>query len=309
LAERRSRLRVGLVECFRGDNIMQPVVSIGMPVFNCEMTLGLAVHSLINQTYDNWELLLIDDGSTDNTLSLAQGFNDSRIRVISDGVNMGVPVRLNQSLFLSRGKYFARMDGDDIAYPERLETQVAYLEAYPEVDLVGGRVLIFCGHGDALGTYPFRQNHAEICRRPWAGFYLPHPTWMGKIEWFRSYQYSSKAIRTEDQDLLLRAYKESRFACIPHILLGYRQNSLSLKNILLGRYHFAVSLLQQSILDRQFTLAFGVLGQVLKALVDIFAITTGLNYHILRSRAINVKESDVLRWGYVWRDCNQNLQS
>jgi len=282
---------------------MQPVVSIGMPVFNCEMTLGPAVRSIINQTYDNWELLLIDDGSTDNTLSLAQRFNDTRIRVISDGVNMGVPARLNQSLFLSKGKYFARMDGDDIAYPERLKTQVAYLEAHPEIDLVGSRVLIFCGNGYVVGTYPFRENHAEICRRLWAGFHFPHPTWMGKKGWFRSYQYSLKAIRTEDQELLLRAYKESHFACIPHFLLGYRQDALSLRNILLGRYHFALSLLQRSIFGRQFTLAFGVFEQALKALIEVFSITTGLNYRILRHRALPVEQREIIRWEQVWRDC------
>jgi len=303
LAERRSRLRVGLVECFRGDNIMQPVVSIGMPVFNCEKTLVPTIRSLLNQTYENWELILIDDGSTDNTLRLARSFNDSRIKAISDGKNMRLAARLNQAIALGRGKYFARMDGDDIAYPERLEAQVAYLKAHPEVDLVGSRVLIFCGHGDALGTYPFRQNHAEICRRPWAGFYLPHPTWMGKIEWFRSYQYSSKAIRTEDQELLLRAYKESLFACIPHFLLGYRQNSLSLKNILLGRYHFAVSLLQKSILDRQFTLAFGVFEHAFKALIEVFSITTGLDYRILRHRSIPVEQAELVRWENVWGEC------
>jgi len=280
-----------------------------MSVFNCGKTLAPTIRSLLNQTYENWELILIDDGSTDNTSRLARRFDDSRIKVISDGKNMRLAVRLNQAVALSRGKYFARMDGGDIAYPERLDVQVKYLEGHPEIDLVGSRIIIFGGGGHAIGSYLFRETHPEICRRPWAGFYLPHPTWMGRIGWFRANRYREDMNKSQDQELLLRTYRDSRFACIPHILLGYRKDSLSLKNIVLGRYLFSISLLRKSIVDRKYVFAVGVFEHVIKALSETFAITTGLNYHILRSRAINVKESDVLRWDYVWRNCNQNLQS
>lgn len=286
---------------------MKPLVSIGMSVLNCERTLTPTIRSLLNQTYENWELLLIDDGSTDNTLRLARSFNDSRIKVISDGINMRLPARLNQAVALSRGKYFARMDGGDIAYPERLAVQVRYLEDYPDIDLVASRIIIFNGQGHAVGSYPFKQTHPEICRRPWSGFYLPHPTWMGRIEWFRTNPYREDMNKSQDQELLLRTYINSCFACIPNILLGYRKDHLSLKNILLGRYHFAMSLLSKSMVDRKCVFAFGVFEHVMKAFVEIFAITTGLNYYILRRRSRSVKESNVSRWDYVWRKCNLNL--
>ncbi|PSB51390.1 glycosyltransferase family 2 protein, partial [Chroococcidiopsis cubana CCALA 043] len=93
---------------------MKPLVSIGMPVFNCEQVLTSAVNSIVNQTYQNWELILIDDGSKDKTLEVANSFSDPRIKVISDGLNLKLPRRLNQAISLSKGKYFARMDGDDI---------------------------------------------------------------------------------------------------------------------------------------------------------------------------------------------------
>jgi glycosyltransferase involved in cell wall biosynthesis len=285
---------------------MQPLVSIGMPVFNCEKTLIPTVRSLLNQTYANWELLLIDDGSKDNTLLLSQSFDDSRIRVISDGVNMKLPIRLNQAIDLSRGKYFARMDGGDITYPERLEAQVRYLEGHPNIDLVGSRIIVFNGEGHAVGSYAFKQTHAEICRRPWASFYLPHPTWMGKIKWFRTNRYRAELIKSQDQELLLRTYKNSCFACMPDILLGYRKRSLSLKNILTGRYHFSVALLQKAILDKHYFLAFGVLEHALKALIEVFAITTGLNYRVLQHRSIPVQQAEVIRWQAVWADCNSS---
>jgi len=283
---------------------MLPLVSIGMSVFNCGKTLAPTIRSLLNQTYENWELILIDDGSTDDTSLLARRFNDSRIKVISDGINLRLPARLNQSISLSQGKYFARMDGGDIAYPERLAVQVQYLEGHPDIDLVASRIIIFSGEGHVIGSYLFRQSHSEICSRPWAGFYLPHPTWMGRLKWFRTNLYRTDMNKSQDEELLLRTYRNSCFACIPNILLGYRVRSLSLTKILNSRYHFSMALIRRAIVDRNLVLGFGVLGQVLKALVDIFAITTGLNYRILRHRAIPVEEGEISQWQDVWTECS-----
>jgi len=282
---------------------MQPLISIGMPVFNCGDSLVPAIRSLIHQTYENWELLLIDDGSTDNSKRLAENFNDKRIRVFSDGRNLGLPTRLNQAIDLSRGKYFARMDGDDIAYPERFEAQVDYLEKHPEIDLVGCRVIIFDAHGHAVGTYPFRQTHSDICRRPWSTFHLPHPTWMGKIDWFRINRYRTDFNKTQDQELLLRTYRKSQFACLPDFLLGYRKTSLSLKTILWGRYLFSREWVRNAFREKRFFPAFKALEQALKAVVEIFAVSTGLNYRILRHRAIPIDQLEINRWNAVWADC------
>lgn len=285
---------------------MEPLVSIGMSVLNCERTLGAAIRSILNQTYSNWELLLIDDGSTDKTLLIAQSFKDARIKVIADGLHKNLPTRLNEAIALSRGRYFARMDGDDIAYPERLQTQVKYLESHPDIDLVASQVIVIDKDGHAIGTTALKKFHSEICSRPWAGFKLSHPTWIGKIEWFRDHQYQTQAIRAQDQELLLRTYKTSCFACVPDILLGYREESLSLRKILTGRYHFSLALLKIALSERDFLLAFGIVEQALKALVDIFAITTGLNYKILGHRrgGIAVDTATLIRWQQVWSKCN-----
>lgn len=283
---------------------MQPLVTIGMSVFNCEETLHQAMTSILRQIYENWEMLVFDDGSTDNTLSLARSFNDSRVRMMSDGQNMSLPVRLNQAVKLARGKYFARMDGDDISYPERLERQVNYLENHPDVDLVASRVIIFEGDGEVVGSYPYRGNHSRICSRPWAGFYFPHPTWLGKTEWFRANPYRREFRKGQDQELLLRTYRYSRFACLPEFFLGYRKAALSLKAILTGRYFYSLALLRNATAQKDLYLALGIPGQALKSLVEIFAIMTGLKYRVLQHRAIPVAGRELTRWKEVWAQSN-----
>lgn len=226
-------------------NASPPLVSIGMSVRNSESTLKPALRSILQQTYTNWELLLLDDGSRDETVSIARRYEDPRIRLIADGRGLGLAARLNQAVGLARGAYFARMDGDDISYPERLERQVGMLELHREVNLLGCGAIVFDSRGEAVGRLPSRLDHEEICARPWAGFYLAHPTWMGRIEWFRKNPYRKDALRAQDQDLLLRTYRQSRFAALSDVLLGYRQETLSLSRILRGRYHFSRALLRQ----------------------------------------------------------------
>jgi len=242
--------------------ISSPLVSIGLSVYNCQATIGSTVRSILNQTYENWELILIDDGSRDDTLTIVKQFKDDRIRIHSDGRNRGLPGRLNEAVALSRGKYFARLDGDDICYPTRLASQVDFLEKNPDIDLIGSRVLIFKDNGLIVGTYPFYEKHSEICRRPWSGFYLPHPTWMGKGRWFRENPYCTKANRMEDQELLLRTFHHSRFYCLPEFLLGYRQTYPSLKRIVTGRYNFILFLFKKSIRELNIVYLWGSMGQI-----------------------------------------------
>jgi len=272
-----------------------------MAVHNCEQTLRMAVRSIMRQTYRNWELLILDDGSTDRTVEIAQSFGDARIRVIVDGSRRGISARLNQPISLAKGEYFARMDGDDVAYPERFERQIRYLEEHSEVDLLGAGILVFKGDGHAMGTRTIWQTHEEICRRPWAGFYLPHPTWMARTAWFRKHPYRAEA-RIGDQDLMLCTYQSSRFASLPEILLGYREDSFSLRKALNERWYFVNELARQSLFEgKSHFLAWrGVAEHTLKAMVEVFAVATGLTYHILRHRSLPVDQNELDRWQQLW---------
>jgi hypothetical protein len=200
------------------------------------------------------------------------------------------------------------MDGDDISYPERLQLQVEYLEKHPEIDLLGTGMIIFDKDGNPRGKTSPKETHVEICCFPWTGFGMGHPTWIGKIDWFRNHQYQENAIRMEDYELLLRTYKTSTFACLPNILLGYRVESLSLKNILKARYYNSITLSKKVFSYKDYMFTYGVLEQIAKALVDIFAITTGLDFKILKHRAgCLVERVELIKWRQVWTQCNNEV--
>lgn len=280
-----------------------PIVSIVLPVYNAGTVLPLALASISLQTFREWELILIDDGSTDHCMT---GFSssDNRVRMVQDRRNLGLAARLNQGIDLARGRYLARMDQDDIAYPGRLEAQVKFLEEHPDIDLVATKALLFRDDGSVIGLSPFRQTHDEICAAPWRGFFLPHPTWMGKIEWFRRYRYRiPEIVRAEDQELLLRSYRASRFACLPEVLLGYRQTGLSLNKVLTARKHLALA--QWSVNLEQGHPGHAILGflaYALKALADAALGAAGAQHLFVRRQARSAPQEEIDRWRKVWEE-------
>ncbi len=215
-----------------------PRVTIALPVYNAEATLESAVRSILGQTFPDWRLLLLDDGSTDGSAAVARGFRDERVVVLSDGVNRGISARLNQAVAMTETAYFCRMDADDIAFPERLARQTAFLDAHPDVDLVASSIVFFRNDGTLFGVASPPARHEAICRTPWQGFHLFHPTWMGRTAWFRAHPYRSDADGVEDQVLLYGAFRESRFAGIPEVLLGYREDRRSFRRVFRRRRLF-----------------------------------------------------------------------
>ncbi len=213
-----------------------PRVSVLLPCRNGGRTLELALRSVLAQTFADFELLLLDDGSTDESMAIASLVNDPRISVFSDGMHRGLPWRLNQGVSCARGQYIARMDADDVSFPCRLKMQVTYLDRNPQIDLVGCRAVVFRDSGEVVGLLPFAPDHATLCARPWRNIPLPHPTWMGRRRWFRTHAYRLPEVRlAEDQELLLRASVTSCYACLDDVLLGYRQGPFRLRRTLLAR--------------------------------------------------------------------------
>jgi hypothetical protein len=219
-----------------------PLATVAMPVFNAGRFLRPAVLSIIRQTLTDWELLIIDDGSTDGAVDSIADIDEPRIIIVRDGENKGLAARLNEAADRARGKYFARMDQDDVSYPERLQRQVAMLESDPAIDLCAVCCVTINTNDELTGTLPRALRHEEICAKPWLGFYLPHPTWMGRIEWFRCHRYASPGpYFCEDQELILRTFRVSRFATLPETLFAYRMRdginwskSIRTRNTLLG---------------------------------------------------------------------------
>lgn len=192
-----------------------PLVTIAIPIYNSERHLEDSVWSVINQTYDNWELILIDDGSTDNSLSIALKFQslNSKIRVISDGRNLGLPTRLNETIKLANGKYYARMDSDDIMCTERIQTQVEFLECHPEIDVLGSSIMTIDNKNNIIGSGAMEDIHDSFV----------HPSVIAKLSWFKDNLYNEKFRRSQDAELWIRTINKSTFYNLPNVLLFYRE--------------------------------------------------------------------------------------
>jgi len=206
-----------------GDKALDPLITVAMPVYNAGSYLRLAVMSIVAQSYQNWELLIIDDKSTDSSLESIADIQDPRIRILVSDCNQGLAARLNQAIDLAKGQFFARMDQDDISHPERFALQLQKLLSDPSLDLLGAQCITISNQNKIFGVLPPAESHDDICARPWLGFYLPHPTWMGRIAWFREHRYATPGpYSCEDQELLLRTYAVSHFHVLPQRLLAYR---------------------------------------------------------------------------------------
>jgi glycosyltransferase involved in cell wall biosynthesis len=203
-----------------------PEVTVAMSVLNGGRDLAAAVRSIMAQTFTNWELLIIDDGSTDSAVEDLLPWVDGRVRVIRDGLNKGLATRLNEAVSLARGRYFSRMDHDDVSHPQRLEKQLALMRAHQDVDLCGAFCLTMNEQDGLTGVWPAKATHDDICSRPWLALHVAHPTWFGKTSWFRQNPYRVPApYCSEDQELLLRASLTSRYRNCPEFLLAYRVRS------------------------------------------------------------------------------------
>jgi glycosyltransferase involved in cell wall biosynthesis len=280
--------------------VSEPSVTVGMPVRNCGPSITKAIRSVLSQTYRNWTLFVVDDGSTDDTVQRAESFQDDRIQVLKDGESMGTAARRNQAVALGHGKYFAWLDGDDISYPERLARQVALLESTPELDVVGASMLVFGDNGEALGWRPCPETHEQICVRPRSGFYLAQGTWCGHQRWFAENRYDTRAIRCEDYDLLLRTWRNSRFGNVPEILYGCYEDSVALEKILRGRRYSIASVARETGGWVKVETARAAIEQGSKAVVDIIAVGLGIESMLLRHRRIPLGKTERARWQELW---------
>lgn len=201
---------------------MQPLVSVLMPIYNSEVYIVAAVQSILQQTYSNFELLLLDDGSTDNSLALVQAISDSRIRIITDGKNLRQPQRYNQGVALAHGKYIAIMHADDIALPERLDWQVKALEQKPEYDLVGS--LAYVTYGERSSNRKIGVMGMGEYLRLYTLFNCPflHPTLLFRKEVLEQHPYRLDYTTAEDYELWARILAQHQAVNLPIPLLRVR---------------------------------------------------------------------------------------
>ena len=185
-------------------------ISIIMGIYNCSSTLAESIQSIINQTYSNWELIICDDGSSDDTYLVAKSFSDSHsnIILIKNENNMGLNYTLNKCLDIATGEYIARMDGDDISLPTRLEKEIQFLEKRPEYALVGTPMIYFNESGDfGVGS----GDREPQCGDFIYGSQFSHATVLVRKEIYdivNGYSVSSKFLRVEDWHLWVKIYSK-----------------------------------------------------------------------------------------------------
>ncbi len=204
-----------------------PAVSILLPVHNGIRHLRPAVDSILAQTLRDFEFIMIDDGSTDGSADLLRQYaqTDSRIRLVSRP-NKGLTVTLNEGIALAAAPLLARMDADDIALPQRLEKQLAYLQDHPDCVLVGSAVLVIDPEGLPIRQMCSEQTHEEIdhahLNRGWP---MVHPAVMMRTAAVRQIGgYRDQYDTLEDLDLFLRLAEIGKLANLPDLLLKYRQH-------------------------------------------------------------------------------------
>lgn len=202
-----------------------PLVSILMPVYNGERYLRAAIDSMLAQTLTDFELIAINDASSDSSAAILASYADARLRVLTQDINTGIVGALNNGLTAARGRYIARMDADDISYPQRLAKQTAVMEAHPEIGLLGSWIR---GFGDVRRSYVHRypQQHDEI--RALMLFENPfaHSTVMFRRTLLTEHglRYSERFKYVEDWALWWQLSSVSRVANLPEVLVDYRIN-------------------------------------------------------------------------------------
>jgi glycosyltransferase involved in cell wall biosynthesis len=245
----------------------RPLITVGLPVYNCERYLELAINSILLQSYVDFELIIINDGSTDNTEKIIKSFNDPRIKYIKDTTRRGLVYRLNQLIDLASGSYFVRMDADDIMFPYRLEMQLQGLMLNPDPNCIAISAAVLIDTNNlVLGFSGVKSPKQKI--DVFYGVYPIHPTIMGSIDWFRRYKYDSRMYRIEDFDLWYRAVDNTVFIEIEKPVIFYRRSS-SLKS---STYFVTLDPLRQfSLIHKEFFWgSFIFLKMVLMGLVRIF---------------------------------------
>lgn len=199
-----------------------PRVTVLMPVYNAAPFLAEAIRSILFQTFTDFEFLIIDDGSTDESVAIIEACQDSRIRLVSNGSNLGLVASLNRGLDLARGEYIARMDADDISLPERLERQVHFMDDHPKVGVCGCWVRFFPEEPGNIWRLPERFDDIHCWQFHTVG--VAHPSVMLRRRLFveLGLRYDPSYRHIEDFELWDRAMRHMQFANLPEVLVKYR---------------------------------------------------------------------------------------
>lgn len=203
----------------------EKLVSIIMPTFNAECYLREAINSILNQTYHNLELLVIDDKSTDSTIGILTDYEklDNRVKIIR-GLCRGIASALNMGIDMASGEYIARMDADDISALNRIEEQIAFMESHSDIGVCSTQIQLMKEDGSYqnIQKYPVESDNIRLSLLNYCS--IAHPTVMFRSQVVKN-KWKYNIMPAEDYDLWTRMAVSEKFACIPKVLLYYRIHS------------------------------------------------------------------------------------
>ncbi len=226
-----------------------PRISVVMPAYNSEKYIGEAIESILNQTFIDFEFIILNDGSTDNTAKIVKEYakKDKRIKFIDNKKNQGLVSVLNQGLDLARGEYIARMDSDDISLPTRFEKQIKYMDEHSECGVLGTWFKCF-GDSDVVVRHPERIKIFNILKSQHVG----HPTVMLRKSVVDKYgfRYDQNYKHAEDFELWSRMVFVTEIHNLPEILLKYRWHGNNISVEYAQKQSELTQKVKQNILDR-----------------------------------------------------------
>jgi glycosyltransferase involved in cell wall biosynthesis len=200
-------------------------VTVLMAVYNGAHSVHAALSSILAQTYQDWDLIIVDDGSTDGTPGILESLaaTDVRIRVLRNTANRGLAASLNVAWSQARGDLFARMDADDVSLPDRFHRQVEFMSAHPEIDVLGTGIELVSSEGRLLGFRSRPESHKELQKRMYRENPFAHPSVMMRRRFLEALGgYDGRLKWAEDSDLWLRGYRQFRYHNLPEPLIRYR---------------------------------------------------------------------------------------
>jgi glycosyltransferase involved in cell wall biosynthesis len=216
-----------------------PAVSVILPAYNCERYIGRAIQSVLDQTFSDFELIIINDGSTDKTEFAVLSFSDHRIVYQKNETNQGLVYSLNRAIDLAGGKYIARMDADDICRPERLAKQVAFLDNHNEITLVATTIDFINNEEKLTGQWELDRktiSPEQIRSKMPSENCIAHPTVMLRSSVLKEFKYKTSQKNIEDYDLWLRLLNRGhQLAKVDEPLLLYRVHGDSVTSLYLKK--------------------------------------------------------------------------
>ena len=239
------------------------MVTVLLPAYNAQETIGEAILSVINQTYKDWELIVINDGSTDNTKGIVLSFKDARIKYYENDSNRKLIYTLNRGLKLATGKYIARMDSDDICLPARLEKQVNFLESHPEVIICGTQIEYFGTKSSNYRKLSFPSEDKALKELLAMSTCFAHPTVMIRRDSLMKSgcEYDMDYKNAEDYSLWIDLMGYGKYANLEEKLLKYRvsdsqvsqpSNLITEASVLKCKYKYLKNCINKNVADLLF---------------------------------------------------------